>query len=73
MPLERLPFPSIVVASTDDRYIDVATARRYAEGWGSRFVDVGPLGHINSDSGLGMWPAGRALLEQLRGGGEGRA
>jgi len=33
---------------------------------GSRLVDVGPKGHINSASGLGMWPEGFALVEELR-------
>jgi predicted alpha/beta hydrolase family esterase len=29
-------------------------------------VTVGDAGHINGDSGLGDWPAGFALLEELR-------
>ena len=32
---------------------------------GSRFVDVGNRGHINSDSKLGAWPEGQALLASL--------
>lgn len=66
VPLERLPFPSIVVASTDDIYVELDTARRYAEAWGSELVVVGAAGHINSASGLGAWPEGYALLERLR-------
>jgi predicted alpha/beta hydrolase family esterase len=69
VPLEPLPFPSIVVASSDDEHVTLDRARRYADAWGSRFVDAGPLGHINGASGLGDWPAGRALLDALRGGG----
>jgi predicted alpha/beta hydrolase family esterase len=69
VPLDRLPFPSIVVASTDDPYVTSARARAYAEGWGSRYVMAGPRGHLNAESGLGDWPAGRALLDQLRAGG----
>jgi uncharacterized protein len=65
MPLERLPFPSIVVASTDDEYVSLARAEQFAAAWGSRLVIAGALGHINSASGLGNWPAGRALLEGL--------
>jgi hypothetical protein len=67
MPLDALPFPSILVASTDDEYVSAATARAYAEAWGSRYVEIGACGHVNGASGLGAWPAGRALLDALRG------
>jgi hypothetical protein len=65
MPLARLHFPSIVVASSDDEYVSLERARLFAAAWGSRFVNVGALGHINSASALGDWPAGRALLDTL--------
>lgn len=65
MPLARLPFPSIVVASTDDEYVGLARAERFAAAWGSRLEVVGPLGHINSASRLGSWPQGFALLRDL--------
>ena len=65
VPLSRLPFPSIVVASEDDEYVTLARAREYADAWGSRLVNVGAVGHVNSTSGLGDWPAGRALLAEL--------
>ncbi len=66
VPLLRFPFPSIVVASTDDIYVSLETARRFADAWGSRFVNIGAAGHINSASNLGAWPAGQALLAELR-------
>ncbi len=65
MPLWRLPFPSIVVASSDDEYVSLDRAEQFARAWGSRFVNAGALGHINSASGLGDWPVGRALLASL--------
>jgi len=64
-PLAPLPFPSIVVASTDDVYVTVERAERFAAAWGSRFEVVGALGHLNSASGLGSWPQGLAWLEEL--------
>ncbi len=67
VPLVRLPFPSIVVASSTDIYVSLDTAQRFALAWGSRFVNVGAAGHINSASNLGDWPAGQALLAELRG------
>ena len=66
MPLVRLPFPSIVVASRDDRYVTMERAREYADSWGSELVDVGDAGHINSASGLGSWSTGYGLLQRLR-------
>ncbi|HMH23221.1 MAG TPA: alpha/beta hydrolase [Puia sp.] len=65
MPLFRLPFPSVTVASTDDFYVTLSRAVYFADHWGSRLVNVGPLGHINSASGLGNWPEGYALLRSL--------
>jgi uncharacterized protein len=65
LPRVRLPFPSIVVASTNDEFVTLDRARAFADSWGSRFVDVGAVGHINADSGLGCWPFGRDLLREL--------
>jgi uncharacterized protein len=65
LPLERLPFPSILVASRIDPYVRFQRAQTIAEAWGSRLVDVGRLGHINADSGVGEWADGHRLLEEL--------
>lgn len=65
MPLYRLPFPSITVASSNDEYVTMERAQLFAEAWGSRLVDIGPYGHINSASNLGLWPTGMTLLQQL--------
>jgi len=65
MPLNKLPFPSITVASTNDEYVSIERAQQFADAWGSRLVKVGPLGHINSSSHLALWPEGMALLKQL--------
>jgi predicted alpha/beta hydrolase family esterase len=66
MPLRRLPFRSIVVASSNDPYARVSRARGFAMAWGSEFMMIGEAGHINSASGLGDWPEGLALLNALR-------
>jgi prephenate dehydrogenase len=65
LPRKLLPFPSIVVASNNDPYLAGERAREIARSWGSRFVDIGPAGHINGDSGLGDWPEGKRLLRHL--------
>ncbi len=67
MPLSRLPFPVVVVTSTNDEYLSTARAAQFAKAWGARLVDVGARGHLNSASKLGLWPEGWALVETLRG------
>ncbi|QGZ61099.1 RBBP9/YdeN family alpha/beta hydrolase [Paraburkholderia acidisoli] len=65
VPLAPLPFPSVVVASTDDPYGGTAFARRCAGAWGSRYEEIGARGHINAESGLGDWPQGMDWLMAL--------
>jgi uncharacterized protein len=64
-PLFPLPFPSVVVASTNDPYASVAYAAGLAQAWGSRCEIAGAKGHLNADSGLGDWPEGWDLLTAL--------
>jgi hypothetical protein len=66
IPKSRLPFSSMVVASDDDPFIAEARARDLARAWGSRFHLLHGAGHINTESGFGPWPAGEALLQELR-------
>lgn len=63
IPLEKLPFPSVVVASSNDPFVSVARARQFAMAWGSKYVEIGDAGHINGDSGYGQWPEGEKMLE----------
>ena len=65
VPLARLPFPSIVVASTDDPFVSPERAAAFARAWGSRLVTLAGAGHINADAGFGPWPEGRKLLAEL--------
>ncbi len=65
IPNKLLPFPSIVVASNNDPFLTTNRAREMARLWGSRYVDAGPAGHINGDSGVGDWPEGKRLLRLL--------
>ena len=65
MPLARLPFPSLVVASTNDEYVSLDRARTFAGAWGSELVTIGAAGHINSASGHGPWEQGQRLLRDF--------
>lgn len=62
----RLPFPSIVVHSTNDPFDPARNAPALAAHWGATVHSVGAAGHINGESGLGDWPAGLNWLQTLR-------
>lgn len=64
---EKVAFPTLVVASATDPWASAATTRRWAEDWGSRYINIGAAGHINIDSGHGPWAEGLALFEEFRG------
>ena len=66
-PCERLPYRSILVASSNDPFCPIRLAGAYARSWGSEFVRLQDAGHINVESGHGEWPLGLALLQSLAG------
>ena len=63
--LQKLPFPSVLLASRDDPFCALERARFFADAWGSELIDIGPCGHLNADSGLGDWPEAHLHLERL--------
>jgi uncharacterized protein len=66
LPLERLPFPAIVVGSSNDPYVSIGRAMLFAYSWGARFVHLRDSGHINAESGFGPWTDGLRLAKRLR-------
>jgi predicted alpha/beta hydrolase family esterase len=64
-PRAPLPFPSIVIASSNDPYGSLEHAGDIANAWGSLFIDARESGHINSDSGHGPWPEGTMVFAQF--------
>lgn len=65
IPLQPLPFPSILIASTNDEYASIERAEKFAAAWGSKFINVGACGHLNAAAGFGEWPQGEELLQEL--------
>jgi uncharacterized protein len=61
-PRHRLPFPTLIVASANDPYATPDYVKERAEEWDAGFVEIGPCGHINGASGLGIWDQGRMLF-----------
>lgn len=67
VPYQKLPYRSVLVASSNDPFCPVRLAGAYARAWGSEFVRMQDAGHINLESGHGEWPLGMALLQSLLG------
>jgi predicted alpha/beta hydrolase family esterase len=65
VPRDPLPFPSMLVVSTNDPLCTVTRAVDLASAWGSDLHFAGPAGHINADSGHGPWPEGLLMLAEL--------
>ncbi|MCU6434352.1 alpha/beta hydrolase [Undibacterium sp. Jales W-56] len=67
MPKTRLGINTLVVASDNDPWCDLAVSREWASSWGAEFHCIGAKGHINGDSGLGGWEQGQHWLAGLLG------
>ena len=65
IPRQPLAFPSLVAASTNDPLCSFARAGELARAWGSRFLDVGAVGHINPPAGFGPWKQGEDLIRDM--------
>lgn len=65
IPTDKLPFPTIVVASTNDHVTDIRRSKEFASNWGSKIVILDDAGHIESNSGFGEWPGGIELVNEL--------
>jgi len=65
-PLEKLPFVSTCILSSNDPYSSEQKAELLAKAWGSKVVHVGDKGHINLDSNLGNWEEGKSILKSLK-------
>ena len=62
---QTLPFASTAVLSANDPACAPGRALQMAAAWGCRIVTLGPAGQIDAASGLGDWPEGQALLQDL--------
>jgi predicted alpha/beta hydrolase family esterase len=62
----RLPFPALLVGSSNDPYCSLARAQQFGHDWGAGFVSLGARGHLNADSGLDDWPEGHQWLCRLQ-------
>ncbi|MGR0318511.1 RBBP9/YdeN family alpha/beta hydrolase [Agromyces sp. ZXT2-3] len=65
LPSRLLGIPATVLASSDDPFSELAWSAVVAASWGAGLIDLGARGHVNAESGLGEWPEGLQLLEDL--------
>jgi uncharacterized protein len=71
VPRDPLPFPSALIASSNDPYASLEHSADLALAWGSKLIEAGEQGHINIASGHGPWPEGMmsfaGFLSRLKG------
>lgn len=60
-----LPFRTVVVASRNDPHATFEQAAAAAAQWGAEVYDAGAVGHLDSKTGFGPWPAGERLVATL--------
>jgi predicted alpha/beta hydrolase family esterase len=65
VPRRPLPFRAVVVASRDDPNATFEQAAAWARDWGAQVWDAGAVGHLDSKTGFGPWPAGERLVDAL--------
>lgn len=59
----KLHVPSLLIASSNDPWLRTWQAMDLANHWGSRYLNLGLVGHINVASGFGPWPAADQFAE----------
>jgi predicted alpha/beta hydrolase family esterase len=69
LPRQALGIPSVVFASDTDPWMSADSAQRWARSWGSSFVNLGDVGHINAEAGFGPLPRAlhhtRSLIQRI--------
>lgn len=58
LPLERLPFATKLIGSSNDVYCSIERAQEIGAAWGADVSIVANAGHLNTESGHGPWPEG---------------
>lgn len=65
LPQHPLQVPAKIIASSNDPWLTDSKAAYWALQWGADFLRLNNVGHINSESNLGLWSKGIQLLRQL--------
>lgn len=65
LPQSSLSPPTKIIASSNDPWMSDSKAAYWALQWSADFLRLNNVGHINSESNLGVWPEGVQELHQL--------
>ena len=65
IPTTKLPFPSVIVASTNDHWATRERTSLFAQNWGSKLLFIGDAGHINTASSHTNWDEGLEILRTI--------
>ena len=65
LPQQSLGVPCTLLASDTDPWMSASSAMAWAQRWGSGFVNLGDVGHINVDAGFGPLPVAKRWTELL--------
>jgi uncharacterized protein len=63
IPLDKINFKTILVTSANDVWVSLERAKFFADNWGSEFINLGNVGHINVASGHTNWEEGMKILK----------
>jgi predicted alpha/beta hydrolase family esterase len=73
LPRGPLPFKALLIASENDEWMSLESARGWARAWVATLINAGAAGHINAESGFGPWPEGIGHFRALRAAAQTRA
>ena len=65
LPRHDLGVPAMLLASETDPWMSAESAERWARAWGSGFINLGDVGHINAESGFGPLPRALHITQAL--------
>ncbi|WP_331346278.1 alpha/beta hydrolase [Cellvibrio sp. UBA7661] len=65
LPQQPLNVPGKIIASSNDPWLSESKAAYWALVWGTDFLRLKNVGHINSESHLGVWQEGADELQSL--------
>lgn len=65
LPQTKLALPSLLVGSQSDPWMSVSQAHRWAQRWGSHWLNLGDAGQINTEAGFGPLPMARRWVMSM--------
>lgn len=66
LPKQRLQTLGLLVASTNDPWMEFGQSEEFGRQWGMALYNAGDAGHINSAAGYGEWPLIKELVTVMQ-------